>query len=296
MSATAPSALLAVASDIARGAGAILRDASGRARTVAHKGPIDLVTDADHASEAYVLAEIARRFPDHAVLSEEAGRGGGDGPWRWVVDPLDGTTNFAHGVPHYAVLIAVQERVAPARFETRVAVTYDPPRDELFAAVRGAGATLDGVPVRVSATSRLVDSVLSTGFAYDRLWSADDNHAEFCRLNLVSQGVRRLGSAGLDLAWVAAGRLDAFWEYKLSPWDFAGGLLLVTEATGKVSTTDGGPMALDSRSVAASNGALHDDLLAAIASARAEPTGSRAGLDRLLPPEVRELVASKRRG
>jgi myo-inositol-1(or 4)-monophosphatase len=273
--------------EIARGAGRILATSYRGASQVQHKGVVDLVTDADHASEAHVLGEIRRRFPGHAVLSEESGAATGDGRWRWIVDPLDGTTNFAHRIPHFSVLIAVEEQLAGGGVATRVAVTLDPLRDELFVAVAGQGATLGGLPVRVSQTRRLIDAALATGFSYRRLTNTDDNHAEFCRLNLVTQGVRRFGSAGLDLAYVACGRYDGFWEHGLSPWDFAGGALLVAEAGGRVSALDGGPAGLEAPAIAASNGCLHDDLLAALASARAHPIGSRQDLDPLLPPELR---------
>ena len=272
---------------IARGAGHILVEAYRGASRVQHKGAVDLVTDADHASEAHVVAEIRRRFPGHAILAEESGAAAGEGRWRWIIDPLDGTTNFAHRIPHFAVLIAVEEQLEGGGAATRVAVTLDPLRDELFVAVAGQGATLGGAPVRVSTTPRLIDSVLSTGFSYRRLTNTDDNHAEFCRLNLLTQGVRRFGSAGLDLAYVACGRYDGFWEHGLSAWDHAGGGLLVTEAGGRVSDLVGGRAGLDAPAIAATNGTLHDDLMAALASARARPIGSREGLDPFLPPELR---------
>lgn len=285
--------LTRAAIELARGAGRLLAQAYGRAPKIEHKGLIDLVTDADRAAEAFVLGELERTFPDHAIVSEEAGHARTDGPWRWILDPLDGTTNFAHGLPHFAVLIALEERVAPGRFATRAAVTFDPLRDELFVAEHGGGTRLNGAPVRVSNTRRLVDAVLATGFAYDRLWSERDNHAEFCRLNLVSQGVRRMGSAGLDLAYVACGRLDGFWEYGLKPWDFAGGILLVAEAGGLVETVDGGPLTLASQSVMTTNGLLHETLAAALRSAATVPVNARRGLADLLPPEVADRLAAK---
>jgi len=276
---------------IARGAGRLVVEAYRGATSVQHKGVVDLVTDADRASEAHVVGEITRRFPDHAILAEESGEAAGQGRWRWIVDPLDGTTNFAHRVPHFAVLIAVEERLAGGGAAVRVAVTLDPLKDELFVAVAGEGTTLNGVPVRVSTAGRLIDSAVATGFSYRRLASTDDNHAEFCRLNLVTQGVRRFGSAGIDLAYVACGRFEGFWEHGLSPWDVAGGELLVTEAGGMVTGLAGEAVTLDAPAIAASNGILHTDLLAALASARAHPIGSRAGLDPLLPAELRGRVA-----
>ncbi len=280
------SELCAAACEIARGAGAILREAFGKRTTVTHKGAIDLVTDADRASEAFILAQIKRRFPDHDVLAEEGGGHDLGASYRWVVDPLDGTTNFAHALPHFAVLIAVQERAPQGALHPVAAATYDPLRDEMFAASRDGGATLNGRAIRVSATTRLIDATLTTGFAYDRLFRSDDNHAEFCRLNLLSQGVRRLGAAGLDLAYVACGRVDAFWEYHLHEWDLAGGILLVEEAGGTVTTLAGDDAVAGDRSLAASNGVLHTPLLAALHSARQAPINSRQDLAPHLPPEV----------
>jgi myo-inositol-1(or 4)-monophosphatase len=277
--------------DVARGAGRLLAEAYGRTLQISHKGAVDLVTDADHAAEDFILAELERRYPDHPVLSEEAGARAAEGPYRWVIDPLDGTVNFAHGLPHFAVLAAVQARLPEGRFETIAAVTFDPLRDELFVAEKGAGATLNGAPIRVSETSRLIDAVLATGFNYDRLFRLDDNQAEFCRLNLLTQGVRRNGSAGLDLAYVACGRLDGLWEYRLNPWDVAGGCLLVTEAQGRVGALEGGPLESAHPSVVASNGRLHTTLLEAIASARRLPANSRDGLEAFLPPEVAARLA-----
>lgn len=280
--------LTLAALDMARAAGALLVDAFGRERAISKKGAIDLVTSADVAAETLILGEIARRFPDHCVLAEETGAGRvSDGPYRWVIDPLDGTVNFAHGLSHFAVLLAVQERRAGNSFDTVSAVTFDPLRNEAFVAERGTRTTLNGVPVRVSRTARLIDSVIATGFGYDRLQRTDDNHAEFCRLNLVTQGVRRAGAAGLDLAYVACGRLDAYWEYRLSPWDVTGGCLLVTEAGGQV-TGIGGEASLDEHkpSVAVSNGVLHSALLTALASAHRYAPASREGLAELLPDDV----------
>lgn len=271
----------------ARGAGAILAKYHHGQFKVAHKDTVDLITDADRASEDYILRQIARSYPGHAVLAEESGAGGADGPCRWIIDPLDGTTNFAHRLPYFSVLIAVQERQASGAFETVISVTHDPLRDESFVAERGGGAFLNDERIRVSSTSRLLDSVLATGFAVNRLFNpALDNHAEFCRLNLVTQAVRRFGSAGLDLAYVAAGRFDGFWEYGLHPWDTAGGALLVAEAGGEVTEVDGSVFEPRAGSICASNGRIHDALRAATASARAHPVNSHDGIEALLPAEV----------
>jgi myo-inositol-1(or 4)-monophosphatase len=272
---------------VARAAGELLaRAVREGARGVTSKSTlIDLVTDADRDSERLVLDAVRERFPEHAVLAEESGAGRTGGPYRWVIDPLDGTVNFAHGLPHFAVLIAVQER-SGSDYETVVGVTYDPVRDELFLAARGQGATLNGVPIRVSKVGRLIDATAVTGFAYDRLFRNDDNHREFCRMNLVTQGVRRLGSAGLDLAYVAAGRLDLFWESGLSPWDLAAGALLVAEAGGQVTSISGGTVDLAAGDVIASNGVLHDATRRVLEEARDLPIGSRDGLEAHLPADL----------
>ncbi|MBN1959596.1 MAG: inositol monophosphatase [Deltaproteobacteria bacterium] len=263
---------------IAKGAGNILRDAFGNTRTIKYKGSIDLITDADRASEKYILTEIHKRYKEHAIFAEESGDNQKDGPWRWVIDPLDGTTNFAHGVPYYAVLITVQERIAPNKYASSIAITYDPSRDELFVANKNTGATLNGKPISVSDVGRLIESLPATGFAYDRIDNPDDNHAEFCRLNLLTQGVRRCGSAGLDLAYVACGRFDAFWEYRLNLWDIAGGILLVSEAGGKISTLQGNPLQSESLDIVVSNGYIHEELLQALRKSRQLPIGSRENL------------------
>ncbi len=289
--------LTETAIEIARGAGAILAEYHHGQFTIEHKATVDLITDADRASEDYILRAIAQRFPGHAVLAEESGVARADGPYRWIVDPLDGTTNFAHRLPYFCVLIAVQERQPDNSFQTVVAVTHDPIRNEFYRAERGAGAFLNDERIRVSQTGRLIDAVLATGFAVDRLFNPErDNHPEFCRLSLVCQAVRRFGSAGLDLAYIAAGRFDGFWEYGLHPWDMAGGALLVEEAGGRVTQVDASPFDPDVGSICVSNGPLHDPLVEAIASARAHPANSRDGLAALLPADVaRDLVTEPER-
>ena len=279
--------LLTAASEIARGAGAILarayREASGRVRSKSTL--IDLVTDTDRESEDHVLGEIHARYPGHAVLAEESGAGDVSADVRWVIDPLDGTVNFAHRLPVFCVLIAVQERRAGI-WHTVAGVTYDPLQDELFTAADGQGAALNGRPIRVSGAARLIDAIGATGFMYDRLFRQDDNHREFARINLLTQGVRRLGSAGLDLAYVACGRLDFNWEYGLNPWDVAAGLLTVREAGGTVTAVDGSAAGDTEGNVAASNGHIHDALLRALVSAHQHPIGSREGLAEHLPEEL----------
>jgi myo-inositol-1(or 4)-monophosphatase len=249
---------LAEAETIAREAGAILRDRYGQEHQVRFKGPVDLVTEADAASEALIAQRLRAAFPDHQLLAEEGARETGDhssSPYRWVVDPLDGTTNFAHSLPTFAVSIGLELDRAPL-----VGVVYDPLRDELFAAARGQGATLNGHPIRASTTDQLLQSVLATGFSYDLRHRAGQAAAWQAFLVRV-QSMRQTGSAALNLCYVAAGRLDGYWERGIAPWDVAAGALIAMEAGGRVTDFDGGTFASDDREVAASNGLLHEDLL-----------------------------------
>jgi myo-inositol-1(or 4)-monophosphatase len=252
----------------ARDAGALLRERLARPRDVQFKGTVDLVTDADRAAEALIAGRIREAFPDHRLIGEEGARGaeGSDEPQRasdeapygWVVDPLDGTTNYSHAYPHFAVSIGLE------RDETVVlGVIYDPMRDELFVAERGGGASLNGSPIRVTAEDQLIRSLLATGFPYD-LGKRDESDALWNDLNRKVQGVRRDGSAALNLAYVAAGRLDGFWERPLNAWDMAAGSLLVEEAGGRVSRYDGSPYTAYDREIVASNGPLHPALRAVI--------------------------------
>jgi myo-inositol-1(or 4)-monophosphatase len=275
---------------IARGAGEILRQAYAKTSRVDHKGVIDLVTDADHASEAHIIKALRSRFADHGIVAEESGADADRGVYRWLVDPLDGTVNFAHRQPHFAVLLALQHQDERGMWNTELSATYDPLRDELFTAGRNQSAQLNGEAISVSKTGRLIDSLLTTGFAYNRLFVEHDNHREFCRMNLLSQGVRRLGSAGLDLAYVACGRFDGFWEGHLNPWDLAAGALLITEAGGQVTDREGGPAVEDGRVIVATNGVIHKVMLEALADASRWPIGSREGLDRFLPKEILSRV------
>lgn len=228
------SADLQRAVELARGAGEILSSRFGRlaADEVASKSDRrDLVTAADLASEEFLLAGLRADFPEDDILAEESGAHGDDSEARWYVDPLDGTVNFVHGLPMFAVSIA---RVRAGRPE--LAVVHLPRMEETFAAARGAGATLDGRPISVSASVEPRESIYATGFPYRRNELADNNLENFGRMFLNQRGVRRMGSAAVDLAYVAAGRIDAFWELHLSPWDVAGGALLVEEAGGVVDT------------------------------------------------------------
>ena len=273
--------LTQAAQTIAHQAGALLAQKFTAPFAIHHKGAIDLVTDADKASEELIKAFITKRFPQHSILAEESGAHNSGHAIRWVIDPLDGTVNFAHRNPHWCVLVAVQQRQADGSYATLAGIIFDPLRQETFVAERGAGASLGGQPIAVSKTSELLQCLCATGFPYDRLWGAQDNHAEFCRMSLLTQGCRRFGSAGLDLAYVACGRYDMFWEYRLFPWDLLAGVLLVEEAGGRVTDLGGGPVT--DGTLLASNGALHAPSMAALASAAQVPANSRDGLRPHLP-------------
>ncbi|HRJ75343.1 MAG TPA: inositol monophosphatase family protein [Anaerolineales bacterium] len=219
---------------LARGAGKILQDGYNKAHTIHYKGIIDLVTEADHASEAFLLNEIASKFPGGHILTEETGSIEGQNADLWYIDPLDGTVNYAHHIPIFCVSIgfALNGKMSHA-------AVYDPLRDEMFSAERGKGAFLNGNKIQVSETKELGKSLLVTGFPYDT-WNTElDNFKYFERLGKKTQGVRRLGSAALDGCYVAAGRFDAFWEFKLKPWDIAAAGLICEEAGAKVTAVDG---------------------------------------------------------
>jgi myo-inositol-1(or 4)-monophosphatase len=256
-----PAALRDAAIAFAREAGAILREGFGRTHVAERKGAIDLVTEYDKRSEALVLARIRERFPDHRVLAEESGTQGGTGAVRWVIDPLDGTTNFAHNYPFFCVSIGVEvdgRMVAGA--------IYDPVRDEMFAAAAGHGATLNDAPIHVSTVGTLQDALLVTGFPYDVREHPDRHLGPFRAFLTRAQALRRDGSAALNLAYLAMGRFDGFWELWLSPWDLAAGTLIVQEAGGKVTRWDGTDFRIEGRELLASNGSLHDEMKAVLAS------------------------------
>ena len=242
---------------IAREAGALLMEHFARRVTIEYKGEVDLVTAADRASEKLVVERLRARWPQHGIVAEEGTRSETGADYRWYVDPLDGTTNFAHGYPVFCVSIAL---VREKDGQLEVGVLYDPTRDELFAAERGHGATLNGKPIHVSRTSRLQESILGTGFPSHKRHK-NPNIFFYHQITLRSHGVRRAGSAALDLANVACGRYDGFWEFNLNPWDTAAGVLIVQEAGGTVTRFDGTPFRLDSREVLASNGVIHQELI-----------------------------------
>ena len=249
--------LLAVAVEASTAAGKVLREYARSGFHIQRKNPINLVTDADHAAEQCIIDHIRRHFPAHRTLAEERGAGT-DIPsrYRWIIDPLDGTTNFAHGFPVYAVSVGVE-----CDGKLVVGVVYDPTRDELFTATTDRGARLNGHLIRVSDTAQLEAALTVTGFAYDIRDTPNNNLDHFARFVLKAQGVRRTGSAALDLCYVAAGRFDGFWEVKLSPWDMAGGVVIVREAGGRVTDLRGNAHSIYQPELVASNGRIHGEML-----------------------------------
>lgn len=252
--------MLSFAIETARRAGALLLAGLERRRSLELKSAYEVVTEVDRESEALIVAAIRHTFPDHAILAEEGGGIEHPSPFLWLIDPLDGTNNYAHGFPFFAVSIALMEHD-----ELRLGVVFDPLRDELFFAERGAGAWRNDQRLHVSDTPVLAASLVSTGFPYDYATTTDNNTRQFSRIQARTQGVRRAGSAALDLAYVASGRLDAHWELRLKPWDTAAGALLVLEAGGRLSDWRGQPWNPWNDRLVASNGRIHDELIAVLA-------------------------------
>lgn len=251
---------------LARSAGDILRNGFeprpgyGRSINIEHKGEIDLVTEIDRQSEQYIIGEIKRRFPNHGIYAEESGNNINGQSAVWYIDPLDGTINYAHGVPIFSVSIAYAEDG-----ELLLAVVYDPMQDECFTAQKGQAAWMNGKPIRVSSQNKLLDSLLVTGFPYDVRTNPDNNFDNHARLMKSTQGVRRLGSAALDLAYVASGRFDGFWELQIEPYDIAAGVLIAREAGAMVTASTGKPLQMGkAMSILAANPQLHPQILAAI--------------------------------
>jgi myo-inositol-1(or 4)-monophosphatase len=240
---------------IAREAGALLMEYFDQHIKIEYKGEADLVTVADRKSEALIRERIRAQWPRHDVLGEEEGLRDTGSDYRWYVDPLDGTTNFAHGFPIFCVSMALQHKK-----EMIAGLCFDPTRNEVFAAERGKGAFLNDRPIRVSKVSKLVESLVGTGFPSHKRHK-NPNIYFYHQITLRSHGVRRAGSAALDLCSVASGRLDGFWEFNLNPWDTAAGVLIVEEAGGRVTDFSGGPFQLNSRETLASNGSIHDELI-----------------------------------
>jgi myo-inositol-1(or 4)-monophosphatase len=249
----------AVAVEAALDAGRILRENIDGIRQISYKGDINLVTEMDMRSERVIVETLRNAFPGHGIVAEEETDLRNDSGFRWIIDPLDGTTNYAHGYPCFSVSIALEHRD-----DVIVGVVYDPMRNELFSAGKGGGAFLNGKPIRVSKIDALIQSLLSTGFPYDRKTSDKNNMNYFHDLLMASQEVRRDGSAALDLCSVAAGRFDGFWELKLKPWDVAAGSLIVREAGGVVSDLAGNPASLDAGEILASNGRIHQQMVAVL--------------------------------
>lgn len=252
---------LDIATESVLAAGAIILDLWGNLESIEDKGRSgDLVTEADKKSEALILDILRRHFPDHAILAEESGISGDrEREYCWAIDPLDGTTNFAHGYPVACVSAGLFIGGIPM-----LGVIYNPFRCELFRAAKGLGATLNRRPIKVSSTADLERSLLVTGFAYDRRDTADTNYPEFCHLTHLTQGVRRSGSAALDLADVACGRLDGYWERGIKPWDIAAGIVILREAGGKVTAYDESPLDIASGRILATNGSIHRPLSEAL--------------------------------
>ncbi|HZC22469.1 MAG TPA: inositol monophosphatase family protein [Candidatus Binatia bacterium] len=256
---THPESFLPAMSAIAREAGALILNYFQQGLKIEYKGDADLVTAADRASEALIRERIAKQFPSHDVLGEEQGLNDRGSEYRWYVDPLDGTTNFAHGYPVFVVSMALEHRSESGG--KRVAgVVYDPTRDEMFSAALGRGSELNGKPIHVSKASQLKECLLATGFPSHKRHKNPNIHF-YHQITLRTHGVRRAGSAALDLCCVASGRFDGFWEFNLNPWDTAAGVLIVEEAGGRVTRFDGSAFLLDSRETLASNGIVHDALL-----------------------------------
>ena len=246
----------------AKAAGDLQRGRLWSEHDIRFKGETDLVTEVDHACERLIVATLRDVYPDHDILAEEETRQLSSARCRWIIDPLDGTTNYAHGYPWFCVSIALE-----VDGDVCLGVIYQPVMDELFTAVRGAGAFLNGRPIRVSQRRPLKQCLLATGFPYDRTPDNENNFDQFHAFQFAARAVRRAGAAALDLASVAAGRLDGYWEMKLKPWDVAAGQLLVAEAGGRVTGYDGAPFSSYNHRVVASNGLIHDEMIAVLAAA-----------------------------
>lgn len=248
---------LEIATEAASAGGAVLQHYWGNLSNIRSKGrPGDLVTEADKAAEKEVLAVLRRHVPTHAILAEESGSiGNQTDELLWAVDPLDGTTNYTHQYPFCGCSVGLLINGKPA-----VGAIFDPVHNHLFRAAKGLGATCNRQPISVSNTSSLADSLLVTGFAYDRRETIDNNYAEFCHLTHLTQGVRRGGAASIDLAYVACGRLDGYWERGLSPWDVAAGVVLVEEAGGQVTAYDQSPFEIAAGRILATNGKIQSEL------------------------------------
>jgi myo-inositol-1(or 4)-monophosphatase len=249
--------MLNFAIETAREAGQILLEKFGKKIDIQKKGDINLVTEADLASEKFIIEKIKSHYPKHSVLAEESGASDNlsESEWNWIIDPLDGTTNFAHGYPCWCVTLALEHKG-----EIIIGVTFDPTRNEMFAAEKGQGATLNGRKIRVSDTEELKNALLVTGFPYDAA-EREDFARHFTEFVYKARGIRRDGSAAIDMAYVACGRFDGFWEEGLHPWDVAAGVLLIEEAGGRVSYYDDSKFSIYKPPICADNGLIHREML-----------------------------------
>ncbi len=250
--------MLSTAIEAAKEAGKFLKYSVGRVKNIEVKQGEErnLVSEIDKGAEEKIISIIKRKYPTHAILAEESGANDSRSDYKWVIDPLDGTTNFLHGLPIFSVTIGIE-----FKGEIIAGVTYDPNLDELFTAEKGSGAYMNGRRLKVTTTSRLIDSLLVTGFPYDIAQNPENAIGHFVNFVVEGQGLRRLGSAAIDLAYVAAGRFDGFWEVTLNPWDMAAGVLFVHEAGGRVTDFIGGVSSIYKKQVLATNGAVHEAML-----------------------------------
>lgn len=256
---------LEVAIEAAHLAGSYQRHRFASPVKIDMKGDKNLVTEVDRESERLIVSHLLTSYPTHNIVAEEGEYPQGDSPYRWIIDPLDGTTNYAHAFPWFCVSIGLE-----VAGEIVAGVIYNPIHDELFTATNGGGAFLNGRRIHVSARSPLQNTLLGTGFPYDCASHPANNFAHFVCFQKAARGIRRAGAAALDLAYVAAGRLDGFWELKLKPWDVAAGVLMVREAGGQVSTFDGSPYNINTNRIVASNGLIHNEMIAVLTSTTQE--------------------------
>ncbi len=252
---------LRVAVDAAQNASSIIMNALDKPRAYSHKGMMDLVTETDKASEQTIIEQIRRQFPDHSILAEESGQDTIQSDYQWIIDPLDGTTNFVHGYPCFAVSIALHNQGIPL-----IGVVSELPAGHLYIAMRGKGASLNDTSIKVSSIEKLSKSLLVTGFGYEHGEKWQRNMDLFKHFTDITQGVRRLGAASVDLCHVACGRVDGFWEYDLHPWDTAAGILIIQEAGGMVTGMDGNPFSIYQDHVLCTNGYLHQEMLRELGS------------------------------
>ena len=268
--------------DLAQKAGALLREKFNHKHEIHYKGDINLVTEADKLAEALIIETIRREFPDHGILSEESPAIGGGASMRWIIDPLDGTTNYDHGYPVFCVSIALEKEGS-----IMLGVIYDPTRADTFVAVRGEGVYLNNQKLAVSPTRDLTRSLLATGFPYDIREGKENNLNYFNAMAVEAQAIRRAGAAALDIAYVACGRFDGFWELKLMPWDMAAGCLMVEEAGGKITDIFGGKWNIASPNILVSNGLIHEQMISVFIRETPIPMRCAFGIGKLNNPAKR---------